>query len=215
VSAAQTAPLSTLIVIAKEPRPGRVKTRLVPPLTHEQAARLADAAIWDTLRSVAAVPAREFLLAFDGNPEQWLVEGWRSTPQPDGTLAERLIAAFGAVAPGPAVLVGMDTPQLRAEHITAWDRDRYDACLGRAADGGWWAIGFADPRLATAAISGIPTSRSDTGARQLDRLTNMGLRVQLLDELTDVDTIESARTVAALVPTSAFAAALRAVPGEN
>ena len=203
--------IETLIVIAKEPVAGRVKTRLVPPLTHAQAATVAGAALWDTLHAVAGVAARELLLAFDGDPACWVPEGWRSTPQPDGDLAERLIAAFAAAGRGPAALVGMDTPQLCAAQLTGWDPQRYDACFGPATDGGWWAIGFSDPSLAAAAIGGIPTSRGDTGARQLERLRDMGLRVQHLDELTDVDTIESAHEVARLAPASRFAQALAEV----
>ena len=48
---------TTLLVIAKQPLPGRVKTRLVPPCTHEQAAALAEAALADTLHAVAMTPA--------------------------------------------------------------------------------------------------------------------------------------------------------------
>ncbi|MYV39613.1 glycosyltransferase, partial [Streptomyces sp. SID1328] len=48
--------MTTLLVIAKEPRPGRVKTRLTPPFTPGQAAALAEAALTDTLRAVAAAP---------------------------------------------------------------------------------------------------------------------------------------------------------------
>ncbi|MCW2595090.1 MAG: uncharacterized protein QOH52_1082 [Pseudonocardiales bacterium] len=200
--------LGTMLVIAKEPRPGYVKTRLVPPLTHEQAAEIAGAALWDTLRAVGQVPARDLLLAFDGDHSHWRPEGWRSTPQPVGDLDTRLVAAFAAAGPGPAVLVGMDTPQVQAENITAFDPSRYDACLGPATDGGYWAIGFTDPRHATAGISGIPMSTDRTGADQLRRLSELGLQVQMLDELTDVDTIESARDVARIASGSTFAAAL-------
>lgn len=199
--------IGTLVVIAKEPRPGHVKTRLVPPLTHEQAADVAGAALGDTLRAVAAVPARELLVAFDGDPSRWVPDGWRVTPQPAGALDARLVAAFRAAGPGPAVLVGMDTPQVRAEQIAAFDPSSYDACLGPASDGGYWAIGFADPGQAAAAIADVPMSTDRTGAEQLHRLCSMGLRVQVLDELTDVDTIEAAHVVARLTPGSAFAAA--------
>ncbi|SHH60997.1 hypothetical protein SAMN05443575_4179 [Jatrophihabitans endophyticus] len=199
--------IDTVVVIAKEPLAGAVKTRLVPPLTHEQAADVAAAALWDTLRAVATVPAADRLLAFAGDPRHWAPEGWRTAPQPDGDLDTRLVAAFRAAGPGPAVLVGMDTPQLRAEQLAAFDPTRFDACLGRATDGGYWAIGFADPRHAAAAITGVPMSTDHTGADQLVRLRELGLQVQLLDDLTDVDTVDTAAEVARLVPHSAFAAA--------
>jgi uncharacterized protein len=200
--------LRTLLVIAKQPLAGRVKTRLAPPLTFEQAADVAGAALWDTLRAVARVPAGQRVLAFDGDATSWCPEGWRVSAQPGGGLDARLVAAFTAAGDGPAVLVGMDTPQLRAEQLMAWDRDRFDACLGPASDGGYWAIGFTDPTVAAAAIAGIPMSLGTTREHQLTRLDELGLRVQILDELTDVDTIDTAREVASEAPHSAFAHAL-------
>ncbi|MFN2518715.1 MAG: DUF2064 domain-containing protein [Jatrophihabitantaceae bacterium] len=202
--------IHTLIVIAKAPVAGRVKTRLSPPLSAEQAAQLAAGALSDTLRVAQDVPAAHRLLAFDGEVTGWLPEGWRSCPQPDGGLDRRLAGAFLAAGPGPALLVGMDTPQLRSEQLTAFDPARYDACLGMARDGGYWAIGLREPRLAPSVILGIAMSTARTGADQLRRLRRLGLRVQALDELRDVDTIEDAAQVAALIPHSAFAAAFDA-----
>lgn len=200
--------IGTVIVLAKEPRPGFAKTRLTPPLTPRQAARLAAAALEDTLAAVSDVPAVRRVLAFDGDAASWLPAGWDLAVQPQGGLDRRLAAAFGAVA-GPAVLVGMDTPQLAPADLTAWDPTRFDACLGPAADGGYWALGLADPRHAAAVLPGVPMSQDDTGAHQLARLQAHGLRVQLLDELTDVDTIASAHEVARLAPHGAFGSALR------
>ena len=201
--------IHTVVVLAKEPRPGFAKTRLTPPLTPAQASRLAAAALDDTLDAVAGIPAHRRVLAFDGDASAWLPIGWDLAAQPTGGLDRRLAAAFAAVERGPAVLVGMDTPQLLAADLTAWDPARYDACLGPATDGGYWALGLADPRHASAALLGIPMSRDDTGAHQLARLRSLGLRVQLLDELTDVDTIAAAYEVARLVPQGAFGTALR------
>jgi uncharacterized protein len=203
--------IGTAIVIAKEPIAGRVKTRLVPPLSYEQAAQVAAAALSDTLRAVDGVPARRRLLVLDGRPGPWLPAGWRVLPQRTGGLDERLAAAFLAAGRGPALLVGMDTPQLRADQLTCFDPAAYDACLGLATDGGYWAIGFADARTALAAIPGVPMSTARTGAEQLRRMRLLGLRVQLLDELSDVDTFDTAVEVAAEAPRGAFAAAMRAV----
>ncbi|MDT4935261.1 MAG: uncharacterized protein QOK11_3153 [Pseudonocardiales bacterium] len=200
--------IDSLLVIAKEPIPGRVKTRLVPPLTHEHAAHVAGAALADTLRAGSAIPARRHVLVLDGRPGTWLTPGWRLVPQAAGDLDVRLAAAFAAAAQGPALLVGMDTPQLQPRHLTAFDPEHFDACLGPAADGGFWALSFRDPRNAAAAIAGVPMSTAGTGAQQLRRLRALGLRVQLLDELRDVDTFDDAQEVACLVPDSAFAHAV-------
>lgn len=102
--------MSTLLVIAKEPRPGRVKTRLTPPFTPREAALLAEAALVDTLRTVAATPASRHVLVLDGTPGRWLPPGFDVEPQCAGGLDERLAAAF-AGCEGPTLLIGMDTPR--------------------------------------------------------------------------------------------------------
>jgi rSAM/selenodomain-associated transferase 1 len=195
--------MTTLIVIAKEPLPGRAKTRLHPPLSLEQAAQLAAAAIDDTLAAVADLPASRRILLFDGARPPRSADGYEIMPQASGDLDERLAAAFDAVD-GPAVLIGMDTPQLRAADLApafAPSGD-VDAWFGPAADGGFWALGLREPRGDL--IRGVPMSRADTGAQQLERLAAADLRVGVLRELTDVDTYDDARRVAAAAPATAF-----------
>ena len=85
-----SATATTLLVIAKQPVPGRVKTRLVPPCTHEQAAALAEAALADTLDTVLMLPARRRVLVLDGRPGPWLPPGFDIVPQCGGPLDERL-----------------------------------------------------------------------------------------------------------------------------
>lgn len=197
--------IDTLLVLAKEPVPGRVKTRLVPPLSYDQAAALAAAALADTLRIASFALVRRRLLVLDGAPGCMLPPGWGYAAQREGELDVRLAAAFGQVPDGPALLIGMDTPQLRPHHLAAFDAARYDACLGPAADGGYWAIGFADPRRAEAAIPGVPMSTAGTFIEQLRRMRALGLRVQLLDVLEDVDSFKTALRVAAGAPGGTFA----------
>lgn len=102
--------MSTLLVIAKTPVAGRVKTRLTPHFTPGQAADLARAALQDTLAAVLATPARRRVLVLDGAPGPWLPHGIEVVPQCEGGLDARLAAAF-AGAGGPALLIGMDTPR--------------------------------------------------------------------------------------------------------
>jgi glycosyltransferase A (GT-A) superfamily protein (DUF2064 family) len=203
--------IATLMVIAKRPVAGKVKTRLVPPLSSAQAADVAAAALADTLRAVDAMPSLYKVLAFDGDPAGWLPPDWTHHAQGTGGLDRRLGAAFAAAGRGPTLLVGMDTPQVRPAQLAAFDPRRFDACLGPAADGGYWAIGFRDPSLAALAIAGVPMSVAETGELQLRRLRSLGLRVQLLEELVDVDTIDDARTVSMLAPSGEFAAAMAGV----
>ncbi|MFE1949499.1 DUF2064 domain-containing protein [Streptomyces sp. NPDC059524] len=196
--------MTTLLVIAKEPRPGRVKTRLTPPFTPEDAAALAEAALCDTLHAVAAAPAERRVLVLDGEPGPWLPAGFDVVPQSGGGLDERLADAF-AGCEGPALLVGMDTPQLSPAQLTV-DFTDCDAWFGPALDGGFWALGLAAPDPAL--LRGVPMSTARTGAVQRERLHAAGLRVRDLPTLRDVDTAADAAAVAALAPDSRFAACL-------
>jgi len=196
--------MTTLVLIAKEPITGRVKTRLHPPLTLEQAALLAAAAIDDTLAAIADLPASRRVLLYDGERAPDSARGYEVIPQVDGPLDERLAALFDT-SEGPTILIGMDTPQLRAADLAAafaWPDD-VDVWFGPASDGGYWAIGMREPRGEL--IRGIPMSRDDTGARQLARLHGADLRVGVLPTLIDVDDIADARDVAGLAPDTAFA----------
>ncbi|MGW8452647.1 TIGR04282 family arsenosugar biosynthesis glycosyltransferase [Streptomyces niveus] len=210
--------LTNLLVIAKEPLPGRVKTRLTPPYTPAEAALIAEAALADTLRTVLAVPARRRVLVLEGRPGPWLPPGIDVVPQCAGGLDERLAAAFAGCT-GPTLLVGMDTPQITPElldpvghfgHLgTAGHFDR-DAWFGPADDGGFWALGLAAPECAPPdLIRGVPMSVPETGAVQRRRLVDAGLTVRDLPQLRDVDSASDAAYVAALAPHGRFAATLR------
>ena len=203
-----------VLVIAKEPIPGRVKTRLTPPFAPADAAALATASLADTLAAVSATPVAQAVLALDGAPGNWLPPAFRVIPQRGGGLDERLAAAFAdahATLPVPMVLIGMDTPQvtsgLLADAARALASGEADAVFGPAADGGFWLLGLRRPDRSL--LAGVPMSRADTGRQQLDRLTSAGLRVAMLPELTDVDTFREAELVAGAIPGSRFAAAFR------
>lgn len=203
---------ATLIVLAKVPVPGRSKTRLCPPCTPEEAALLAGAALADTLDAVHTARAPRRVLALDGEPGEWLPDGFEVMAQRDGGLAERLAGAFDDTG-GPALLVGMDTPQLDPIEIeaalTALEAPSVDAVLGGVHDGGYWAIGLrdADARV----FEAVPMSTAGTGAAQRRRMAALGLRWTELPVLRDVDTIADARAVAAIAPRSRFAAALAGI----
>ncbi len=208
----------TLLVIAKAPVPGRVKTRLIPAFGAERAAGLAEAALADTLAALSLVPAGRRLLVLDGAPGRWLPPGWEVVPQCAGGLDRRLAAAFAhaaRLAPhAPALLVGMDTPQLDpavlAAPLSAARRPGVDAWFGPAEDGGFWALGLARPdaRLAARLLHGVPMSTAGTGRDVLDRLRAAGLTVGELPPLLDVDGPDDAARVAALAPGTRFAARL-------
>lgn len=205
----------TIALVAKECRPGRVKTRLTPPLSPEQAATVAEAALEDTLTTLGGLPAARRVLFWDGQPRSRAeVAGWETVPQPEGTLDERLAFLFDRMD-GPTLLVGMDTPQIEPSLLDgplgAWP-DEVDAWLGPAADGGFWALAMREPDGSI--VRGVTMSQPDTGAAQLSRLLSAGLRVRFLAELTDVDDARSAARVAGQAPSSGFARAWRSAMAE-
>ncbi|MCU7730106.1 TIGR04282 family arsenosugar biosynthesis glycosyltransferase [Actinoplanes sp. KI2] len=193
-----------VVVLAKVPTPGRVKTRLCPPCSPEQAARVAAAALADTVAAVDASGAATRVLATD-RPGAAPV-GWSGALQRGGPLGERLANAFADLR--PALLIGMDTPQLTGGHLDEALRllAGADAVFGPAEDGGWWALGLRDPGHAEV-LRDIPTSTATTGARTRDALLRRGLRIAELPRLRDVDTAPDAYAVAALCPAG------RAFPG--
>ena len=207
----------TVVVLAKEPVPGLVKTRMTPPCTPVQAARLAEAALADTLDAVLALPGVRPLLALRGRPGPWCPPGLPVVGQRGDGLDARIAAAMDDAATrhgGPVMLVGMDTPQLTAAQLAdaADQLAAADAVLGAAADGGWWLLGLHRPDPAL--LHGVPMSADDTGARQRDRLRQHGLRVAEAPVLRDVDTVADCAEVAALAPTGRFAAVWAAVSAE-
>jgi glycosyltransferase A (GT-A) superfamily protein (DUF2064 family) len=198
-----------IVVVAKAPVPGRSKTRLCPPLTPTIAAYVAEAALADSLTTVASIPGRRPLLALDGEPGPWLPPGFEIVPQRGEGLGRRIEAAFED-AGGPALVIGMDTPQattaILVSALETLHRPGTDAVFGRAVDGGWWALGLRCS--ARGILAGIPTSTPATGAMQLARLVELGLRVRALPTMRDVDGMADAIAVARDAPDGRFAQAV-------
>ncbi|GIJ73076.1 hypothetical protein Voc01_079930 [Virgisporangium ochraceum] len=195
-----------VLVMAKAPVPGRVKTRLCPPCTPEQAASVAAAALADTLAAVGTGT-----LVLSGRYDA--PAGWGVVPQRGDGLGERLRHAF-VDAGTTSLLVGMDTPQVTSalldEAAATLRTDGVDAVLGPAADGGWWTLGLRDPYHADVLVD-VPMSTDRTGELTLAALLHRELRVVVLPTLRDVDTADDAHAVAReCAAGSAFARAVAA-----
>ncbi|WP_203676232.1 TIGR04282 family arsenosugar biosynthesis glycosyltransferase [Actinoplanes siamensis] len=188
-----------LLVMAKAPLPGRVKTRLCPPCTPAEAAQIAAAALQDTLGIAEELAVVRRILVLDGRYP--VPGGWERVPQRGDGLGERLANAFADTArPGlPSLLIGMDTPQVDAGLLrrAAVSLREHGAVLGPAEDGGWWALGLGDPDAA-AVLSEVPMSTAGTGALTLAALHGRGVHPASLPGLRDVDTAADAVAVAAL-----------------
>lgn len=179
--------MTAVAVIAKECVPGRVKTRLQPEFTAEEAALIAAAALADTLRVVSHLPASRRILYWAGTQVPDEAREWEVRHQSTGGLDERIADLFDAIDQ-PLLLLGMDTPQVDASWLQGIFRPwgDVDAWFGPATDGGFWALALRKPDGAL--IRGIEMSSARTGRLQLERLTRAGLRVEELPPLTDIDT---------------------------
>ncbi|WP_310528459.1 DUF2064 domain-containing protein [Nocardioides sp.] len=225
-------PLPRALVMAKAPVPGRVKTRLGHEIGMDTAAGLASAALLDTLDAcTAAFGADRCHLALDGElgaavGGELIVQalaGWAVTTQRGDTFAVRLVNAhadLAATAPGPVVQIGMDTPQVTAQLLSAaaaalgieGEPASSDAVLGAAPDGGWWVLALRDSARA-GPLAGVAMSTPTTCTNTRAALTAAGLRVTTTTTMRDVDTVSDAVSVAHEAPDTRFARAWNAVAG--
>lgn len=190
-------------VVAKAPVAGRVKTRLSPPCTPEQAAAVAAAGLADTLDAVAALTVDRAIavrrtLLLDGAVQPWMPATFDVVAQRGDGLAARLRNGFADL--GPGVVVGMETPHVAPMlgHALELVADGDDV-LGLAEDGGYWMIGLSARTVDRVddVFSGVPMSTSRTGAVQLRRLRRAGGHVHLLPSARDLDDWDDLVAVAA------------------
>ena len=188
-------------IIAKAPVAGLVKTRLCPPCSAEQAARVAAAALADTfdvVASVARAAGVRTVLLLDGMPQPWMPTNFEIVHQRGDGLAERLCNGFADL--GAGVIVGMETPSVAGALADGIDAVRRGLdVIGLATDGGYWMIGLSEAgvQLGTAAFDGVPMSQSNTGLSQLGRLHSLGRAVRTLPVARDLDTFDDLVAVAA------------------
>lgn len=187
--------MNSLIVFAKAPVPGKVKTRLCPPLSGEQAARLYTAFVGDVLSGARASETAAVSVAYEPHPRHadlsWMEDAPPWFPQADGDLGARLIAAFDIAFRAKAekvVIIGSDCPDLDPRVLRdAYARlDGADVVLGPAEDGGYYLVGLRAPmpHLFTKMEWSDPSVLKKT----LERLRLRGESFELLPEHADVDT---------------------------
>jgi glycosyltransferase A (GT-A) superfamily protein (DUF2064 family) len=210
-----------VLVMAKSPVPGRVKTRLGAAVGMDLAAELAAAAFFDTVRTCAStVGVDRCRLALEGDIAESpyaarlaaALDGWAVFAQRGDDLAERLAFAhldLAAEADGPVVQIGMDTPQVTSGDLTGVldGLATHEAVLADAADGGWWALGLTDARRGEHLV-GVPMSTPGTAALTRSAFESAGMSVGRGPVLRDVDTAEDADAVAAVCAQGSEFAAL-------
>ncbi len=193
--------MTAVALFAKAPVAGRVKTRLSPPLSAEEAAEVAAACLYDTLARVSTQWGVALTLFLEGKAEETL-EAFAAhlkvpiVPQSEGPLGGRLRAALGTLldAGHPcAIAIGSDSPTLPTARIAAAAAALrvHDAVLGPAEDGGYYLIGVSRP--AWALLEGIPWSTTDVARATRERAAAAKISLAELEPWYDVDDAETLR----------------------
>lgn len=190
-----------LVIFLKEPRPGRVKTRLGRDIGYVPAAWWFRHQTRRLIRRVGHDPRWRTVLAVSPDHEGLTSRVWPSTvnrvPQGQGSLGVRMGRVFRTLPPGPVVIIGADIPAIKRSHIAEGfaQLGAHDAVLGPSDDGGYWMIGLA--RGAQAIPHGLFDGvRWSTEHALLDTVDSLApLRVGFGRMLRDVDRAED------LIPT--------------
>jgi hypothetical protein len=180
--------MTRIVVFAKQPLPGRVKTRLIPALGAEGAARLAA----DMLaRTIGEALATGLAVELCGEPDAaaWYDGPATPTGQGPGGLGERLARAARRVLAGGEgiLLIGADCPALDRSLLAdaAAALERSDAVLFPAEDGGYVLLGLR--RFDASLFDGIAWSTRAVLAETAARIEALGWALHLGPTLADVD----------------------------
>ena len=202
-----------LVVFSKAPVPGRVKTRLTPPLSPERAAAVHEASLRDVVARAGGVEA-DLVIRYAGGAgsREYFRRSFpdlSALPQGTGDLGSRLSNAFDAAfASGrvAVVAIGADSPTLPPSRLseafstlTRSDTAQPDVLLGPAIDGGYYLVGLTTrvwPR-ARDLFRHIPWSTRQVLGATLERAAELALGVELLDPWYDIDGIDDLRAAAA------------------
>lgn len=184
-----------IVIFAKAPVPGRVKTRLIPALGEAGAARLALRMLELALQQARAAGVGPVELCMSPAPDapEWsgiaLPPGIDTSAQGEGDLGERMArAARRCIDLGEAVLLtGTDCPDLTAARLREAGRqlETHDAVLYPAADGGYPLLGLRG--FEATLFSDIPWSTAAVAGLTLERMAKLNWQVWLGETLCDVD----------------------------
>ena len=181
----------TVVIFAKAPALGRVKSRLARGIGHTVALAFYRAALARVLQRVARDKRWDTVLAVspDGasrRPALWPVRA-ALCPQGSGDLGARMARAFRQLPKGQVVIIGADIPDIRADHIARAFAalGTSDLVFGPARDGGYWLIGAKGAARTAAMFTDV---RWSTAHALADTVANLDAwKVTTLDTLDDVD----------------------------
>lgn len=186
----------TLVIFARDPRLGRVKTRL--------AAGIGPVAAWAFYRQNLAAVCRRLsrdprwrtvVAVTPDNARAAETRDLARIVQGPGNLGDRMQRVFDTLDPGPVVIVGSDIPGISTADIAAAFRalGNCDAVMGPSSDGGYWLIGLKRTPRIPRAFGGVRWSAGETGQDTRTRLEAQGCSLAFVRELDDVDDADDYR----------------------
>lgn len=183
-----------IILFAKAPVPGRVKTRLLPLLSPGEAASLHTAFVWDMIERLQSFTEASLELHTDISTDAWEGAGVSQRLQAEGDLQLKMFHALhSALSRGHprGMIVGSDAPTLPLDHIRELLDSSADVALGPTEDGGYYAISCA--RIHQRMFQGVQWSSPDTLAQTVHAAQACGLIVETGRRWFDIDTPEDLR----------------------
>lgn len=187
-----------LIIMAKSPLSENVKTRLAPEYNEEERREIYARLLEGTIGRLREIKGTETMIAFtpQDHKEQFMSYGLRLFPQIEGSIGQRMSRAIElALGEGyeRVALVGADIPGLTHKVVEkAFEvLERADMAMGPSLDGGYYLIAMKRPHPGI--FEDIPWSSPDTLARTLQKAVTLGINVELIDNLTDIDTPDDLR----------------------
>ncbi len=182
----------TLVIFVKEPRLGRVKTRLARDIGTFKAWCFYRRTVRGLIKRVGVGPWKTLIcVSPDDYRGSFFDKRFNIIPQGGGDLGQRMQHVFDTAGSGPLVLIGGDIPGVNRLHIRKAFKalGNHDAVFGPATDGGYWMVGMRRRRARIAPFKGV---RWSTEHALKDTVSNISLtqRVDFVDLLSDVDTAE-------------------------
>jgi len=194
---------NALVILTKAPEPGQSKTRLVPPLSFEEAAELARALLLDQLQNLAHLTTAQLFFAFAPPSAASFFAALlpRETscfPQQGDSLGDRMRHAFEILFSRGfrhVFLIGGDLPavplETLADAVATLENKDSEVVLGPSLDGGYYLLGLS--RLIPEIFEGIIWSQPDVLTLTTAKLVALNRKYKLISPWYDIDTMDDLR----------------------
>ena len=191
-------PKKRILLFAKRPVPGEVKSRLAKAIGDQAAAQVYERLLFKNIKEINNVRSAErWVFASKKSDVSWFCQqvrtlGWRISHQSEGDIGTRMLNAFTrfSSSKSPTMLVGSDIADLSfrdIEHASRLLEEKNTCVLGPSGDGGYWFIGFNS--VVPLVFSDIPWSSEFVFERTLERVREAKLKLKILPVCSDIDEI--------------------------